>query len=89
MRLKPLGDRVVLKSIKSEEITASGILMSAGREEKPDYAQIVEIAKGLENSELKIGDKVIYSKFAGNTVKDKDEELIVIKVEDILAIVID
>lgn len=89
MKLKPLGDRVVLKRIKSEEVTASGILMSTSREEKPDYAEIVAISQGLENSELKIGDRVIYSKFAGNAVKDRDDEFIVIKIEDILAIVVD
>ena len=93
MKLSPLGERVVLKEAVAEESTKSGIILAGQAKEKPQYAEVVEVGPGamvdgkLVPMEVKVGDKVIYSKYAGMEVKLEDEEFIVVKQSDILAIV--
>ncbi len=94
MKLAPLGDRVVLKQSDAEETTKSGIVLPTQAKEKPQYAEVVEVGPGaLDDNgkkipmEVKKGDKVIYSRYAGNEVKLGDEEFIIVKQSDILAIV--
>ena len=92
MMLKPIGDRVVIQKAEAEKTTASGIVLPESAQEKPQYAEIVAISADIENYEkkknsLKVGDKVIYSQYAGTDVKLDDEEFIVVKYNDILAVV--
>lgn len=93
MTIKPLDDRVVLKSAEKEETTASGIVLPGAAKEKPQYAEVVEVGPGgfVDGNEVKmqvkVGDKVIYSKYAGTEVKIDNEELIIVRQSDILAIV--
>ncbi len=86
MRLVPLGDRLVLKQVEAEETTKSGIVLPGQSQEKPQEAIVVAVGKEIK-SELSEGDRVIYSKYAGSTVKLDGEELMIIKEEDILAVV--
>ena len=93
MKLVPLADRVVLKQLAAEETTTSGIILTAQTKEKPQQAEIVAVdlggmVDGKEvKMEVKVGDQVIYSKYAGTEVKLGDEEYIIVKQSDILAIV--
>ena len=93
MKLVPLGDRVVLKQIAAEETTKSGIVLPGQAQEKPQQAEIVAVGPGgvIDGKEVamqvKAGDKVIYSKYAGTDVKLDGEEYIIVKQNDILAIV--
>ena len=93
MKLVPLGDRVVLKQLVAEETTKSGILLPGQSKEKPQQAEVVAVGPGgvVDGKEVtmqvKVGDQVIYSKYAGTDVKLDEEEYIVVKQNDILAIV--
>ena len=93
MKLVPLGDRVVLKQFEAEEKTKSGIILASKAQEKPQEAEVVAVGLGgmVDGKEVvmqvKAGDKVIYSKYAGNEVKLEDEEYIIVKQSDILAVV--
>ncbi len=93
MKIRPLFDRVVIKSIDSEETTKSGIVLPGAAKEKPQMAEVVAIGPGgnVDGKEIsmqvKVGDKVIYSKYAGNEVKLDGTEYIVIRQSDILAVV--
>lgn len=93
MKLVPLGDRVVLKQCEAEETTKSGIILAGSAQEKPQEAEVVAVGPGgnVDGKEItmqvKAGDKVIYSKYAGNEVKLDGEEYIIVKQNDILAIV--
>ena len=93
MKLVPLGDRVVLKQTEKEETTKSGIILAAKAQEKPVTAEVIAVGPGgmVDGKEItmhvKVGDKVIYSKYAGNEVKLGDEEYMIVKQNDILAIV--
>ncbi|EOS22183.1 chaperonin [Lachnospiraceae bacterium 3-1] len=93
MKLVPLGDRVVLKQCEAEETTKSGIILAGSAQEKPQEAKVVAVGPGgmVDGKEVtmqvKEGDKVIYSKYAGNEVKVDGEEYIIVKQNDILAIV--
>ena len=93
MKLSPLGERVVLKESAVEETTKSGIILAGQAKEKPQYAEVIEVGPGamvdgkLVPMEVKVGDKVIYSKYAGMEVKLGDDEYIIVKQSDILAIV--
>ena len=95
MKLVPLGDRVVLKALVAEETTKSGIVLPGQNKEKPQQAEVVAVGPGgmVNGNEVKmevsVGDKVIYSKYAGTEVKLEDEEYIVVKQSDILAIIED
>lgn len=93
MNIKPLGDRVVIKMIEAEETTASGIVLPGSAKEKPQMAEIVAVGPGgiVEGKEVKmevkVGDKVITSKYAGTEVKFDGIEYTILKQNDILAIV--
>ena len=93
MKLKPLCDRVVIKQLEAEETTKSGIVLPGTAKEKPQQAEVVSVGPGgmVDGKEVKMevkpGDKVIYSKYAGTEVKLDDEEFIIVKQSDILAVV--
>ena len=93
MKLVPLGDRVVLKQLVAEETTKSGIVLPGQSKEKPQEAEVVAVGPGIladgktVKMEVKVADKVIYSKYAGTEVKMDGEEYIIVKQSDILAIV--
>ncbi len=94
MNLKPLGDRLVVKVLEAEEKTASGIVIPEKAKEKPQEGDVVAVGTGkiLENGtklemEIKVGDKVLYSKYAGTEVKVKGEEYLILRQDDILALV--
>ena len=93
MKLKPLADRVVIRSLESEETTKSGIVLPGSAKEKPQMAEVLAVGPGgmVDGKEIamsvKIGDKVIYSKYAGTEVKLDGAEYIVVRQNDILAIV--
>lgn len=89
MTLVPLGDRVVLKQLEAETTTKSGIVLASTTQEKPQEAEVIAVGPGTEDvkMELSVGQKVIYSKYAGTQVKFDGVEYIVIKQNDILAIV--
>ena len=93
MKLVPLGDRVVLKQLVAEETTKSGIVIPGQSKEKPQQAEVIAVGPGatVDGKEVKMnvatGQKVIYSKYAGTTVEIDDEEYIIVKQDDILAIV--
>ena len=93
MKLVPLGDRVVLKQLEAEETTKSGIVLPGQTQEKPQQAEVIAVGPGgvVEGKEVKmevaVGNKVIYSKYAGTEVKLDGEEYIIVKQSDILAIV--
>ena len=93
MKLVPLGDRVVIKQLVAEETTKSGIVLPGQEKEKPQQAEVVAVGPGgvIDGKEVvmqvKAGDKVIYSKYAGTEVKIDEDELIIVKQSDILAIV--
>lgn len=93
MKLVPLGDRVVLKQFEAEETTKSGIILTSKTQEKPQEAEVLAVGPGglVDGKEVtmqvKVGDKVIYSKYSGNEVKLGEEEYIIVKQNDILAVV--
>ena len=93
MQLKPLGDRVVLQHQKAEEKTKSGIILPDSAKEQPQEAIVVAVGPGKEvdgkkiEMQVKVGDKVIYSKYAGTDVELEGEKYIIVKQNDILAIV--
>jgi chaperonin GroES len=93
MKLKPLGDRVILKHQELEEKTQSGIFLPDSAKEKPQTAVVVAVGPGKEEKgnktemQVKEGDKVIYSKYAGTEVKYGEEEYIIVGQNDIIAIV--
>ncbi len=91
MKLVPLGDRVVLKQLEAEETTKSGIVLPGNAQEKPQQAEVIAVGPGgiVDGKEVKmeveVGDKVIYSKYAGTDVKLENEEFIVVRQSDIVA----
>ena len=93
MKLVPLGDRVVLKQLEAEETTKSGIVLPGQAKEKPQQAEVIAVGPGgvVDGKEVtmqvKVGDKVIYSKYSGNEVKLDDKEYVIVRQGDILAIV--
>ena len=93
MKLEPLGDRVVLKQVEAEETTKSGLILTTSAQEKPQEAEVIAVGPGgmVDGKEVtmqvKPGDKVIYSKYAGNEVKLEGEEYIIVRQNDILAVV--
>ncbi|HJB88602.1 MAG: co-chaperone GroES [Blautia sp.] len=93
MTLVPLGDRIVLKQLEAEETTKSGIVLPGQAQEKPQQAEVIAVGPGgmVDGKEVKmevaVGDKVIYSKYAGTEVKMDDTEYIIVKQSDVLAIV--
>ena len=93
MKLKPIGDRVVLRQLEAEETTKGGIILTSKSQEKPQEAEVVAVGNGQNDEgveikmQVKVGDKVIYSKYSGTEVKIDDDNFIVLKHSDILAIV--
>jgi len=93
MKVKPLGDRVVIKNLEMEETTKGGILLTSSAKEKPQMAEVIAVGPGglVDGKEVKMivqpGQKVIYSKYAGTEVKLDDEEIIIVRQSDILATV--
>jgi len=93
MTLRPLGDKVVLKQLEAEETTKSGIILSAKAQEKPQQAEVIAVGPGgvVDGKEVKMqvkkGEKVIYSKYAGTEVKLDGEEFIIVRQSDIVAVV--
>lgn len=93
MNIKPLGERVVIKRLEAEEKTKSGIVLTGSAKERPQEAEVVAVGPGAivdgtrVEMEVKVGDKVLYSKYAGTEVKVEGEEYMILKQEDILAIV--
>ena len=88
MTLVPLGDRVVLKQLVAEETTKSGIVLPGQNKEKPQQAEVIAVGPGTEEvkMEVAVGDLVIYSKYSGTDVKVGDVEYIIVKQDDILAV---
>jgi len=93
MKLKPLFDRVVLRQLEAEETTKSGLVLPGTAKEKPQQAEVVAVGPGgiVDGKEVKmevaVGNKVIYSKYAGTDVKLEDEEYVIVRQNDILAVV--
>lgn len=93
MNIKPLGDRVVIKRVEAEETTKSGIVLPGSAKEQPQLAEVMAVGPGgvVEGKEVvmevKVGDKVIFSKYAGTEVKFDGEEYTILRQNDILAIV--
>ena len=93
MTVKPLGDRVVIKNVEAEETTKSGLILTSGAKEKPQMAEVLAVGPGgmLDGKEVtmqvSVGQKVIYSKYAGTEVKIDGEEIIIVRQSDILAVV--
>ena len=93
MKLVPLGDRVVLKQVEAEETTASGIVLPGQAQEKPQQAEVIAVGPGgvVNGKEVKmevaVGNTVIYSKYAGTEVKMDGTDYIIVKQEDILAVI--
>lgn len=93
MKLVPLGDRVVIKQMVAEETTKSGIVLPGQTKEKPQQAEVIAVGPGgvVDGKEVtmqvKAGDKIIYSKYAGTEVKIEEDEYIIVKQSDILAVI--
>ena len=93
MKLTPLADRVILKMLEAEETTKGGIILTASAKEKPSIAEVISVGPGgnVDGKEVemivKVGDKVLTSKYSGTEVKVDDEEYTVVRQSDILAIV--
>lgn len=93
MKIRPLFDRVVIKSCEVEETTKSGLILTGNAKEKPQMAEVIAVGPGgvVDDKDVtmsvNVGDKVIYSKYAGNEVKLDGEEYIIVRQSDILAVV--
>lgn len=92
MKLRPLGDRLVIKKVKPEEKTKSGIVLPDSAKDAPLIAEVVAIGEAISEDKenkagLKIGDRVIYSEYAGTEVDLEGEQVTILKLEDILAVV--
>ena len=95
MAIQPLGDRIVVKALEAQEVTKGGIVLPDTAKEKPQEGKIVAVGKGkvlesgqVQAPEVKVGDRVLYGKYSGTEITTKDgEELLIMKEEDILAIV--
>ena len=91
MNLKPIGDKIIIKKIKPEEKTVGGIVLPESAKEAPQYAKVVAIGPEISGDEkkkdqVKVGDKVVFAKYAGTEIKVDDEELIICKLTDLLAV---
>ena len=92
-KVQPLGDRVLIKQLEAQDKTKGGIILPDTAKEKPQEAEVVAVGKGkVEDGktiapEVKVGDKILYGKYSGTEIKVDGEELIIVKEEDILAII--
>ena len=88
MVIKPIGERVLLKAIKKEEKTKSGILLSSKstNTDTQNQAEVIALGKGEKLEGIKVGDKVIFNKFSGNEIEDGDVKYLIVNAEDILAV---
>jgi chaperonin GroES len=94
MKLRPLHDRVIIKRLEEERKTASGIVIPDTAAEKPDQGEVLAVGPGTKNEDgkvvpvdLKVGDKVLFGKYSGTTVRVEGDELLVMREEDIMAVV--
>ena len=94
MKIRPLHDRIIVKRLEEERKTASGIVIPDTAAEKPDQGEVLAVGKGKVTEEgkvrpldVKVGDKVLFGKYSGQTVKVKGEELLVIKEEDVMGVI--
>ena len=93
MSIKPLSDRVVIKKLEALQTTQSGIILTGSAKEEPEEAEVIAVGPGkiVDGNkipmEVKVGDKVLYLKFAGTEVKNSGEKYIILKQDDILAVV--
>ncbi len=93
MNIKPLGDRIVVKVLEKQETTKSGIVLPEAAKEKPQEGEVLSVGSGelVEGKrvplEVKVGDKVIYSKYAGTEIKMDEQEYLILRQSDILAII--
>ncbi len=94
MKIRPLHDRVIVKRLEEERKTASGIVIPDSAAEKPDQGEIVAVGKGkvaddgsVRALEVKVGDRVLFGKYSGQTVKVEGEELLVMREEDIMGVI--
>lgn len=94
MKLRPLHDRVIVKRLEEERKTASGIVIPDTAAEKPDQGEVMAVGPGKKNEDgkifpvdVKVGDKVLFGKYAGSTVRVDGDELLVMREEDIMAVV--
>ena len=88
MKIRPIGERVLIKLVKMEEKTASGIILpEAEDKDKPNYGEVIALGKGEKLDGINVGDKIVYTKFAGTEIKDEEEKYLVLNIEDVLAVV--
>ena len=86
--IKPLGDRVVIKRVEAEEKTQGGLILTSSAKEKPQMAEVVAVGPGTKDEpmELKVGDKVIFSKYGGTEIKVDGEEVLIVREDEIYAV---
>ena len=96
LKIRPLGDRIVVEPLEAEEKTKGGIILPDSAKEKPQEGKVVAVGKGKIGEdgkpvpmEIKVGDKVLYGKYSGTEITIEDKEYIILKEEDILAVVED
>ncbi len=94
MKIRPLHDRIIVKRLEEERKTASGIVIPDTAAEKPDQGEVVAVGNGkilddgkLRSLEVKVGDKVLFGKYSGQTVKVEGEELLVMREEDVMGVI--
>ena len=94
MKLRPLHDRVVVKRIEQETTTASGIVIPGSAAEKPDQGEVLAVGPGKHDDQgklvamaVKVGDRVLFGKYAGQTVKVEGDELMVMREDDLMAVI--
>ena len=94
MKIRPLHDRVIVKRLDNERKTASGIVIPDNAAEKPDQGEVVAVGPGKRDDngkliamDLKVGDKVLFGKYSGQTVKVEGEELLVMREEDVMGVI--
>ena len=87
--IKPLGDRVVIKKVEAEEKTVGGLILTSSAKEMPQMAEVMAVGPGTKDEvmELKVGDKVIFSKYGGTDVKYEGEEYTIMRQAEILAVI--
>ncbi|MCP4649821.1 MAG: co-chaperone GroES [PVC group bacterium] len=94
MKLKPLGDRVIVKVLDAEEKTSGGIVLPDSAKEKPQQAEVVAVGKGktlesgtVETPDVKVGDKILFGKYSGTEVNTGGTDYLILRTDDIMAIV--